>query len=135
MARKPPINNHAWPIFRSLASFRPAICPATIRGLAWRRCDSRTDGDPPASATSRRRSASLPSSQDGWFRVFGGNRFLSCSADSTIRPDLRRRSRRWPHRIRRLSGARGCPCAVVGVILVLGGCFGSAGSPICCRRR
>ena len=79
---------HAWPIFRSLASFRPSDLPGDlIAGLTLAAI-----AIPEQMATARLGGFSP---QIGFFAfitgsvgfaMFGGNRFLSCGADSTITP-------------------------------------------------
>ena len=77
---------HAWPIFRSLASFRPSDLPGDlIAGLTLaaiaipeQMATARLGGFSPQTgffASSR--------GQVG-FAMFGGNRFPSCGANSTI---------------------------------------------------
>src|SRR5262245_54401789 len=79
---------HAWPIFRSLAAFRPADLPGDlIAGLTLAAI-----AIPEQMATARLGGFSP---QIGFFAfvagsvgfaMLGGNRFLSCGADSTITP-------------------------------------------------
>jgi len=80
--------DHAWPIFRSLASFRPSDLPGDlIAGLTLAAI-----AIPEQMATAR---LGAFSPQIGFFAfiagsigfaMFGSNRFLSCGADSTITP-------------------------------------------------
>ena len=117
---------HAWPIFRSLASFRPSDLPGDlIAGLTLAAI-----AIPEQMATARLGGFSP---QIGFFAfiagsvgfaMFGGNRFLSCGADSTITPIFAGGLV--------LMAASGSPdyqalavalALMVGVILVLGGLF------------
>jgi SulP family sulfate permease len=118
--------HHAWPIFRSLASFRPGDLPGDlIAGLTLAAI-----AIPEQMATARLGGFSP---QIGFFAfiagsvgfaMFGGNRFLSCGADSTITPIFAGGLV--------LMAASGSPdyqalavalALMVGVILVLGGLF------------
>lgn len=117
---------HAWPIFRSLASFRPGDLPGDlIAGLTLAAI-----AIPEQMATARLGGFSP---QIGFFAfiagsvgfaMFGGNRFLSCGADSTITPIFAGGLV--------LMAASGSPdyqalavalALMVGVILVLGSLF------------
>ena len=118
--------DHAWPIFRSLASFRPSDLPGDlIAGLTLAAI-----AIPEQMATAR---LGAFSPQIGFFAfiagsigfaMFGSNRFLSCGADSTITPIFAGGLV--------LMAASGSPdyqalavalALMVGVILVLGGLF------------
>ena len=77
-----------WPVFRSLASFQPAILPGDlIAGLTLaaiaipeQMATARLGGFSPQIGFFAFIAGSLG------FAMFGGNRFLSCGADSTITP-------------------------------------------------
>ncbi|SIO33290.1 Sulfate permease, MFS superfamily [Bradyrhizobium erythrophlei] len=118
--------DHAWPIFRSLASFRPSDLPGDlIAGLTLAAI-----AIPEQMATAR---LGAFSPQIGFFAfiagsigfaMFGSNRFLSCGADSTITPIFAGGLV--------LMTASGSPdyqalavalALMVGVILVFGGLF------------
>jgi MFS superfamily sulfate permease-like transporter len=118
--------DHDWPIFRSLASFRPSDLPGDlIAGLTLAAI-----AIPEQMATAR---LGAFSPQIGFFAfiagsigfaMFGSNRFLSCGADSTITPIFAGGLV--------LMAASGSPdyqalavalALMVGVILVLGGLF------------
>lgn len=117
---------HAWPVFRSLASFQPGYLPGDlIAGLTLAAI-----AIPEQMATARLGGFSP---QIGFFAfiagsigfaMFGSNRFLSCGADSTITPIFAGGLV--------LLAASGSPdyqalavglALMVGVILVLGGLF------------
>jgi sulfate permease, SulP family len=78
----------AWPLFRSLASYRPAFLPGDlIAGLTLaaiaipeQMATARLGGFAPQIGFFAFMAASLG------FAMFGSNRFLSCGADSTITP-------------------------------------------------
>jgi MFS superfamily sulfate permease-like transporter len=84
-AEKP---DHAWPIFRSLASFQPSYLPGDlIAGLTLaaiaipeQMATARLGGFSPQIGFFAFMAGSLG------FAMFGSNRFLSCGADSTITP-------------------------------------------------
>jgi sulfate permease, SulP family len=118
--------NAAWPIFRSLAAFQPSYLPGDlIAGLTLAAI-----AIPEQMATARLGGFSP---QIGFFAfiagsvgfaMFGGNRFLSCGADSTITPIFAGGLL--------LMAASGSPdyqalavalALMVGVILALGGLF------------
>jgi SulP family sulfate permease len=117
---------HAWPIFRSLASFRPSDLPGDlIAGLTLaaiaipeQMATARLGGFSPQIGFFAFIAGSLG------FAAFGGNRFLSCGADSTITPIFAGGLV--------LMAASGSPdyqalavalALMVGVIMVLGGLF------------
>jgi len=117
---------HAWPIFRSLASFRPGDLPGDlIAGLTLAAI-----AIPEQMATARLGGFSPQIgffafiAESVGFAMFGGNRFLSCGADSTITPIFAGGLV--------LMAASGSPdyqalavalALMVGVILVLGSLF------------
>src|SRR4249919_518464 len=78
----------AWPIFRSLASYRPSFLPGDlIAGLTLaaiaipeQMATARLGGFSPQIGFYAFMAGSLG------FAIFGGNRYLSCGADSTITP-------------------------------------------------
>jgi SulP family sulfate permease len=78
----------AWPLFRSLASYRPSFLPGDlIAGLTLaaiaipeQMATARLGGFSPQIGFFAFMAGSLG------FAMFGGNRFLSCGADSTITP-------------------------------------------------
>ena len=84
-AEKP---DHAWPIFRSLASFQPSYLPGDlIAGLTLaaiaipeQMATARLGGFSPQIGFFAFMAGSLG------FAMLGSNRFLSCGADSTITP-------------------------------------------------
>src|SRR3984957_1185011 len=81
-------NKAGWPIFRSLASFRPSELPndliagLTLAAIAIpeQMATSRLGGFPPQIGFFAFIAGSLG------FAMLGANRFLSCGADSTITP-------------------------------------------------
>src|SRR3954447_12262098 len=88
MAREPKRSLRPWPIFRSLASFRPGDLPADlIAGLTLtaiaipeQMATARLGGFSPQIGFFAFIAGSLG------FAMLGSNRFLSCGADSTITP-------------------------------------------------
>src|SRR5271168_548175 len=80
--------NSAWPLFRSLASYRPSFLPGDlIAGLTLaaiaipeQMATARLGGFSPQIGFFAFMAGSLG------FAMFGSNRFLSCGADSTITP-------------------------------------------------
>src|SRR5882757_6500147 len=84
-AEKP---DHAWPIFRSLAAFQPSYLPGDlIAGLTLaaiaipeQMATARLGGFSPQIGFFAFMAGSLG------FAMLGGNRFLSCGADSTVTP-------------------------------------------------
>jgi SulP family sulfate permease len=122
-AEKP---DHAWPIFRSLASFQPSYLPGDlIAGLTLaaiaipeQMATARLGGFSPQIGFFAFMAGSLG------FAMLGSNRFLSCGADSTITPIFAGGLA--------LLAASGSPdyqalavalALMVGVILVAGGLF------------
>src|ERR1700738_4307424 len=80
--------NSAWPVFRSLNSYRPAfltrdlVAGLTLAAIAIpeQMATARLGGFSPEIGFFAFLAGALA------FAVFGGNRFLSCGADSTITP-------------------------------------------------
>src|SRR3954447_9346611 len=88
MAREPKRSLRPWPLFRSLASWRPGDLPADlIAGLTLaaiaipeQMATARLGGFEPQIGFFAFIAGSVG------FAMLGGNRFLSCGADSTITP-------------------------------------------------